>query len=356
MEGGADAKGWIAKGEKQLSEDERNWWKDQDAQQGKEYRGDDEVLRKIAENDLYHGRTPTPQAAEIIGRDSIHDAAMGQRGANDAREAANELAMGRSSSALNGFMDDKIRANEDVAGSNRELAGRNQHLDAIQMLQGAASGDAPSAAAYQTRMDMNGMAGQAAGEAGMARGLGALTGVGIGGASGVAGAAAQAGMAGGMARSGEIDEARGMYGSNAGMMRGQDMMRLDIGNKMSQGNASRLDNWKVGNANLLAAQGRQGAGMRGIDDAWTDRANDPIYRQFSNDQETASIAAGNSRSDAAAAKASEKSQRMENAQQAQGYYNAGVTAMGPIAGAAMGGSGGGGMGGSTVNSSTRKYY
>ncbi len=303
-------------------------------------------------DDTSDTHTIGPGSHTVSGAKDIAAGAEAWSHQNDAAQGRNAAAMAGSAANMRG--PSPFSASEDAASSKAYNDTRNQQLQSLELNKQAALGNAPSEAEAQTRMDMNGMMGQRAGEMGSSRSLAGLSGAQVAGAQGVGQAASGASLAGGMGRSKEIGEAMGMYGSQAGQVRGNDMMRLDAGNKMAMGNAGRADAWKVGNANLLANQGKLGVDMRQSDDAWFDTAADPAYRQFSYDQEAAAAQAGVNMGDYAARVAEDRAKAAERAQLVGGITQAGLTAVGSMAGPA--GAAGGGMLGSTINSATRKYY
>jgi hypothetical protein len=147
-------------------------------------------------------------------------------------------------------------------------------------------------------------------------------------------------MTGGMARSKEIGDAIGMYGTQAGTVRDQDISRLQQNNQNGMFNAKLNDDWKLGNANLLAQQAQLGNAQQGTDLAWMGEQYRGMDKQFQYDQEMAALAAG-ADADAVGARIARKRESAENKRQ---MINGGVTAGLTAAGAALGGPAGGALG------------
>lgn len=318
----------------------------------------DAVKHSLGQNG-YEGAKQVGVGTSLVGSatvgsaDAIKEGANSFERGNDAAQAGNDAAMGRSLANMRGNRGAQAVENGQLSQREANSRGGDQ-AGAMSLSRAAAMGQAPSEAAYQQKLDMDGMMAQRAGDMGSARGLSGLGGAQTSSAQGVAGAASKAGLAGGLARSKEMSDAIGMYGSQAGQMRGQDMMRLDIGNQNAKFNAQLNDDFRVGNAGLAARQAGLGNSMGQMDDAWYDASVDPQYRQFSFDQEMAAQEAGVSMADWAASNAGANAAKEANRQMVGGIVQGGLTAVGSMAGPV--GAAAGGMAGSAINSATRKYY
>lgn len=320
--------------------------------------GGKELYEKLQAEATGVGREATtfrnPGATEYggIGAQAYKDSAMGHMYDNDAAQAANRAGM--AGSFANMTTDRGMMSKENADLSAREDASRNTQLDAANLNMQAAMGNAPSEASYNTRLGMDQVAAGASGAAGSARGLAGLGGAQMAGAQAAAGAGSNLAYAGGLGRSKEVTDAMGQYGMQAGQIRGQDLTRLGMSNQNALFNAELNDSWKLGNAGVLAGQAGLGNKYSNIDQQWFGQAMQPDDIQFQFDQEAAGWQAG-ADIDAAAMKYQKDVEGRQNTQAlAGGVAQAGLTALGSMAGPA--GAAVGGMAGSAINSSTRKYY
>lgn len=269
----------------------------------------------------------SPEAAGFY-----HDKAVQNGQANDAEQASNAGAMQRSLGNMTGDRGPQATENWQMSGAAGKT--RNEQLGALELQRQAASGGAPSAAAVQTRMGMDQAMGQALQATG--RGVSGLSGAQA--ASGAALGSTAGGLAatGGMARSKEITDAMGLYGSQAGGVRGQDLNRLGMSNQNNAFNAQQNAQWKVGNANLLAQQGNLATNQRGSDLAWQGAAMDPAMAQFQMDQEMAATEAGADADKAAASIARNRESDANTRGLVGGAFGAGLGMLGSMAGPAGG--------------------
>ncbi len=281
-----------------------------------------------------------------------HDIAAAHIGDNDAQQAANSAALGNSVANMNG--DRGPQAVENAALSGREANTRGEQGKMLDLSMKAAMGQAPSEAAYNQKLAMNKIGSGLAGMQGSAKGLAGLTGAqGVGGAQAGELAGDEA-FKGGMGRSKEIGNAIGMYGSQAGQVRGQDLTRLGMSNQNQLFNTGLNNDWRVGNANLATAQAGLGVTQDQMDQQWFGESMKPADIQFQLDQEMAAQEAGAGLDKAAAQVAQDKSDRQNTQALVGGITQAGLTAVGSMAGPA--GAAAGGMAGSAINSATKKYY
>jgi hypothetical protein len=262
---------------------------------------------------------------------------------NDAAQAGNRSAMLGSLANMKEDRGTVVPENAQLLG--REANSRVQQGNALDLARDAAAGNAPSAAAYRTQAGMDSvMAGQSA-AGGAARGLGALTGTQTTGASAAGLAAGNTAVQGGMARSAEIGEAMGMYGSQAGDMRQGDLGRVNQSNQNALANQSLNDDWRLGNAKLAASQGQLGVSQGQMDDAYYGASQVPKGKQLGYDQEMNAIQAGASADSAAAHRAKANADADRNRQlggaAVQGGLTIGGTALGGPIGGALGSAGGG---------------
>ncbi len=305
--------------------------------------GDNSVENKST----YH----SPGAADIGGyaggAKDISDTYKYGSHTNDAAQARNSAALGDSIKNMTERRGDVSPENATLLA--REAAGRAEQGRSLDLQRDAALGNAPSAAAYKTQMDMNNVAGAQAGALGSARGLSALGGGQTMGAAGAGQAGTDVAMMGGMGRSKEVGDAIGMYGSSAGDMRSGDLNRLAQSSKNAIGNMNLNDAWQVGNANLGVKQGNLGVAQGQMDDAWYQGSIEPYMKQLENNQSMNAIEAGAGLDAAAAIRAKANARRDANRDLAKGAVTAGLTAGGTMIGGPAGGAVGG-MGGSYLNS------
>jgi hypothetical protein len=295
-----------------------------------------------------------PGAADFGGRGGVEyykgQALEGER-SNDGAQAANSAAMANS---LGNMRQDRGQLKENHSLSTREAALRQQQMGSLDLNRQAALGNAPSEAAFQTRIGMNDLGGQQAGAMGSARGL-----AGLGAAQSMGGAAAGSSasnlaMAGGLARSKEIGDAMGMYGSQAGDMAQQDLGRLATSNKLANTSADQNDSWKLGNAELAAQQGQLGVNQGANDLAWTGESQRGAMKQFEYDQRMAAIEAGHDADTVAQRLASNRESKENTRQLVNGGISAGLGAVGSLAGPV--GTAGGAAAGQAIGSATKDWW
>ncbi len=236
----------------------------------------------------------------------------------------------------------------------REAAARGEQLRGLDLSREAALGNAPSEAAFQTRLGMNDLAGQHSAQMGTARGLAGLSGAQTQGAAMGGNAAGNLAATGGLARSKEMGEAIGMYGSQAGDLTGQDLQRLEQNTKNSMFNAGLNDNWKLGNMQLAANQGKLGVSQGQTDYGWMEQQMDPTMKQFEYDQRMAALASGADADAVAASIARDREARNSKRQFVSGVTTGVGGAVGSLAGPA--GTAVGSMGGAAVGKATEDLW
>lgn len=270
---------------------------------------------------------------------------------NDAQQAQNAAAMAQSSA--------NMKANRGIQGENAGLAQkamntRDMQIDALELSRQAASGEAPSEAEGQVRLGMNDAMATQSGAMGGARGLSALGGTQSMGSSHVGNSAGNLAMQGGLARSKEITDAIGMYGTQAGSLRDQDQARLQQNSQNSQFGAKLNNDWKMGNAGLLAQQAGLSNTQTGTDLAWKGEEWRGTDKQFQYHQEMAAKEAG-ADADAVGARLAKNREDKENKRQAVGgAFQGGMTFGGAMIGGPAGGAIGG-MGGAMVNNAVKDW-
>jgi hypothetical protein len=168
-------------------------------------------------------------------------------------------------------------ANKQMMDANRgPQAWENQHYSdqeahargydqagALQLQREAAMGQAPSEAAWLMQQGLDqGMAGQAS-MAGSARGAAAIAQAQGNAAANVAGMQGQAYNQAGQLRAAEMAHARGAYGDLASQQRAQDQNRLGMASDMSNRNADRNDQWRLGMGQLGVANDQNAQGWYG---------------------------------------------------------------------------------------------
>ncbi len=259
--------------------------------------------------------------------------------------ARNDVAQSQNQANMLGSLQRATTDRGQVAQENpflaqREANARAQQLGGLDLSRQAALGQAPSEAAFQTRLGMNDLAGQRSAQMGSARGLAGLSGAQTQGAAMSGSAAGNLAATGGLARSKEMGDAIGMYGSQAGDVVGQDLQRLEQSTKNNMFGAQLNDDWRVGNMQLAANQGRLGVSQGQTDLAWMDEQMTPAEKQFEYDQRMAAVEAG---ADADAVAASIARNREERNSKRQ-FVSSVATGVGGAAGTAIGGPVGGAVG------------
>lgn len=267
------------------------------------------------------------------GAAGYHDLQLGHMDDNNVQQKQAQAGADWAQAGFQGNRGNQAGENaSQVADYNQSRGNENE---ALGMMGTAAAGGAPSAAAGQMNLDMNGMMGQRAGAMGAARGLSALGGAQMGGAA----ADAATGIAGGagMARSKEIGDAVGAYGGMAGTVRGQDIGRIGQYDQMSQFNADlnnqhRLDMGAIG-LNYGNLQNQQAA----TDMGWEQRAMHPYDVQSDMDQERQEWKAQNEAARVGGSIAKAQATRKSNTDLAYGVGQGVVTAAGTAVGGPVGG-------------------
>ena len=273
-------------------------------------------------------------------------------GRNDTAQRANESAMGRSLAGMGEARGPQYA--EDPRLTGRLDARRMQQLSALGQVGNAAAGGAPSEAAFQTTLGMQSLAGQQSGNMGQARGLAALGGAQSGGAAGLGQAAGSVALQGGMGRGQEIGEALGMYGAQSGDVRAADLARLKSSSGVGMFNADSNEKWRLGNAALLAGQGKLGVSQGATDLGWMDQQQRGAAEQFRYDQEMAALEAGGDADKVAAALARSRESAENKRQLVAGGVTAGLGAVGSLAGPV--GTAAGVGAGNAINSATKNWW
>lgn len=304
------------------------------------------------------GRTyVNPGAADYGGSPEAagfyKDQARQGMASNDAQQAATQRGLaGAYAGMMNGNRGPQAQENAVLSG--RESGTRGKQLEALGLMGNAAAGGAPSAARYQTNIGMqDALSAYVGGQGGM-RGLSGLSGGNTAGGTALGHAGGNIAAAGGQARSNEIIQEIGNYGKTAGQTRGQDLTRLGIGNQMAQFNAGLNNDYQLGQAGLAAGYTNLANQQDGMDQRWMAESMRPDAIQFQMDQEAAGWQAGQSAEQAALALERERDQKNAMGGLIGGIAQAGLTAIGSLAG--PGGAALGGMAGSAIGAATKKYY
>lgn len=275
-----------------------------------------------------------PGSADVGGGPGMaawyKDDARSYMGDNDAQQSINNQSLNGSLANMSGHRGPQSVESDTL--NDKANGSREQQLRALGQMRDAAQGAAPSAAGFQTRQGMNDIMGNRAGAVGGARGLAGLTGAQMGSADQAGGMASNVATAGGMGRSKEIGDAIGMYGSNAGAMRDQDIARLGSSDQNSKFNAQNDTSWKLGNASLAAQQAGLGVAQQGTDNAWMEASMEPGAKQFSNDQRMAAESNNADADKAGAAIAAARESRDHTRALVGGVASAGLGAVGSFAG------------------------
>jgi hypothetical protein len=285
------------------------------------------------------------------GVDFWRQQALDRMGSNDGLQQQNLDGLNASYAAMTGNRGPMAVENSDLA--NRESATRDRQLGALNQQRLAAMGQAPSAAEFQTRGQMNQNMSERASSLGGARGLAGLGGAQLAASSGLANSMGNTSWQGGQARSAEIQDAMSSYGGLSNGVRGQDLGRLKQGNEMSQFNAELNDSWKLGNANLAAQQAGQGLRLSGQDQQWFGQAMAPADKQFQYDQESQAWKAGANADKADTEWATKTENEASKSQLASGIIQGAATAVGTAIGGPVGAAAGSAVGG-VVGSKIRR--
>lgn len=301
-----------------------------------------EMMQLGAAKSAVGGTFVNPGAANYGGDQGVaYYTEKGREGGarNDVAQSQNEANMYQS--MLNGTTDRGQVAQENPFLAAREASARGQQLGGLDLSRQAAAGLAPSEAQFQTKLGMNDLAGQHSAQMGTARGLAGLSGAQMQGSAMSGSAAGNLAASGGLARSKEIGEAIGMYSTQAGDVAGQDAQRLQQNTKNSMFGAQLNDDWRIGNLNLAAAQGRLGVSQGNTDLAWMDEQMTPEEKQFEYDQRMAAVEAGADADKVAGSIARNREERNSKRQFVSGV----ATGVGGAVGTAVGGPVGGAVGG-----------
>lgn len=151
------------------------------------------------------------------------------------------------------------QAYEDTGLSLNEEMARGDQAGAVTLSREAAMGLAPSQAAYQLQAGLDQASNQQLSQAASARGLGAMAVAGGNAAGAIGNLQQNAFTEAGRLRAQEMAEARGMYGSLSGQMRGADQQRLNMGNQMGQYNAGLNEQYGQRMGQLYGQAGQLGA-------------------------------------------------------------------------------------------------
>lgn len=297
-------------------------------------------LRMDTVNAGTHGTYRSPGAAEY----STHQGADGRGGTaedrynllrqnvgkNDKEQTKNLEAMART---RQNFLAERGPMAVENAGLTKRFADtRGQQLDALGLSRAAAMGQAPSEAAYATRAGMNDSMGGFQGSLGSARGLTALSGAQALGGSALGSQASAVGTQGGMARSKEIGDSIGMLGTQAADVHGADLARLGQNSQNAMFNAGLNDDYRLGNLNMLAAQGNLASGQSAQDLAWQNAAVHGFDVNLNNEQQMAGMQAGVEADSVAEALARDRESKENTRQLVNGGVAAGLTAIGSLGG------------------------
>ena len=314
--------------------------------------GGSQIVERLIEgggtDDDARTRFDNPGASDWAGEGGVAEyAERARQGAarNDNAQQINSDAFRNSLANMGANRGDQ--SVEDPTLSGRAVSTREEQLRALALSRDAAMGNAPSAAAYQTSIGMGDVQSNQVANMGGARGLAGLTGAQTQGSASAGMAAGNVASQGGLARSKEIGDAIGMYGSQAGTVRDQDLSRLGQNSQNAMFNVKANDDWRIGSGNLAASQGRLGVAQGTQDLAWMQEQQRGADKQFQYDQEMAAIEAGADADKAGAAIARDRESRENKRQLAGQVATAGLTAVGGAAGGPVGAALGGAAGNAT---------
>lgn len=291
-------------------------------------------LSSVAVDDGLFGtyRSPGAAAYEQQGQDAEgrYNLLRQNIGANDEAQKKNLDAMART---RQNYLAERGPMAEENAGLTKRFADtRNQQMDALGLTRAAAFGQAPSEAAYATRIGNNDAMGSFQGSLGSARNLTALSGNQALGSSALGQNVTAIGNQGGMARSKEIGDSIGMLGTQAADVHGADLARLGQNSQNAMFNANLNDDWRMGNLNMLASQGNLASGQSAQDLAWQNAAVHGFDVNLNNEQQMAAMQAGQEADSVAEALAKDRESKENTRALVNGGVAAGLTAVGSIGG------------------------
>lgn len=155
------------------------------------------------------------------------------------------------------------RENEGYA-NNEASAGAYQQ-DASGIAKSLATGNAPSAGAFQLQNGLNQATAQQRAMAGSARGGAALATSGADASANTANLQQNAWSQGKLLRAQDMTAGRNLYGQALGQQREQDNSRLGVANALAQGNAEQNDRYSQGMAGAAVGMGAAGNAMNNQD-------------------------------------------------------------------------------------------
>lgn len=236
-----------------------------------------------------YGRTPG-------GAEAARNDAWAQQGNNDIAQGQSQSGMDWANNQMYGAEHRGPQSQENAGLAQNEVNSRyGDQNGAIGLARSLASGQSPSAAAYQL-------------QAGLDQGLAQQTSMGRSarGAAGLSTAESNAGYnsanlqqnaftQGGQLRAADMATGRGLYSSLTTQQRAQDQDRLGQANQMQQGNAARNDSYGLGMGNLANQFGELGNAQDNTDFGYNQQGMAPINDQFQANQQRQGWQAGNSK-------------------------------------------------------------
>lgn len=233
------------------------------------------------------------------GAEKSRDEFWKQETANDGQQAAVQQGMTTAAQQANHGVPMQVTQDQGLANNASSGAGGNQN-QAVSLAGQLAAGNSPSQGAYQLQNGLNQGLAQQTSMGRSARGGAALATAGADAGANAAAMQQNAWTAGGMLRSQDMAQGRGMLGSALGQQRDQDNAQIAEGNSVNQANAQNQDNLRlgmgtasvalgqVGNAQASQDQGVHQAGMGSVDAQ--DTANQQ-YKRWQADAQHQKVAA-----------------------------------------------------------------
>lgn len=198
------------------------------------------------------------------GAEKSRDEFWKQETANDGQQAAVQQGMVTADQQANHGVPMQVTQDPGLAAKAANGAGGNQN-EAVSLAGKLAAGNSPSQGAYQLQNGLNQGLAQQMSMGASARGGAALATAGADAGANSAAMQQNAWTAGGMLRSQDMAQGRGMLGSALGQQRDQDNGMIAESNSVNQANATNKDQYQLGMGQAGVALGQVGNAQAGQD-------------------------------------------------------------------------------------------
>ncbi len=236
----------------------------------------------------YYGR-PTGQSGDPLGIKKANDARdewWAGQGKNDQQQTWTQSGANYAQEQGALGQDRGATAQQDRGLANNVYGGAGGHQQgAVGLADQMARGSAPSAAAYQLQAGLNQATDQQSSMARSARGGAALATAGANQQANTAALQQNAFTQGGLLRSRDMAQGRGMLGSMLGQQRDQAGQLLGQGNRLNQDNAQRNDAYALGMGNAGVQLGDVANQQQAQDLQWYQGGMQPVDAQSQADQQ-----------------------------------------------------------------------